>query len=610
MASTCQTVNLVLADNAYVPILMVSPHLIARMISPDWVPYTMRYFVLIGFLITLAELSGCASADRRTASRLVEPTTSDEIVDRRDVQNRQSQIDEISESEGLDQEIRLTALQDEPEQELPNANQDNSDIPSSPSPDGLGENQTKRNQLVVPNDNAELNGADNASLDLSSVIASVHQSFPLLESAYLDIDVANGKQLAAWGAFDTKLKASSENGPTGFYQTYRQNAGVNKPIYSGGEWFAGYRIGRGDFQPWYLERQTNDGGEFKAGFNVPLMRNREIDQRRAELWRATYDQQRVRPEIQAQLILFVRDSSVAYWNWIAAGQKYQISRRALELSVRRNDKLERRVELGDLERPELQDNLRSIAQRKAKLIDVERKLEQTAIKLSLFYRDVGGMPLVPTDSQLVQFPQPSEIEPSQLDMGIQTALSQRPELIAIDALYRRTNVDLAEARNDFLPNVDAQIFGSQDTGEPTSKKRDKSQFELEAGLFVDIPLERRKARGKSLAAYAKLRQIVIKRQFTEDKIVTDVQSTYTALVAAYDRVDQSREARRLAEYMAGVERRKQDVGQSDLLKVFLREQYAIEAANGEVDALLDYFIAQADYALALAIDWPTNPTTE
>lgn len=567
----------------------------------------MRYFVLIGFLIVLAELSGCASADRRAASRIVEPTPTEEIVDRSDVQeDRRLQIDETSEPEDVGQEIKLTALQDELQQVRPNIEQDSSETPTSTAPRRLAEeDETKRNKLVVPNGEAELNGASNAPLDLSSVVASVHQSFPLLESAYLDIDVANGKQLAAWGAFDTKLKASSENGPTGFYQTYRQNAGVNKPIYSGGEWFAGYRIGRGDFQPWYLERQTNDGGEFKAGFNVPLMRNREIDQRRADLWRATYDQQRVRPEIQAQLILFVRDSSIAYWNWIAAGRKYQISRRALGLSVQRNDKLERRVELGDLERPELQDNLRSIAQRKAKLIDVERKLEQTAIKLSLFYRDVSGMPLVPTDSQLLQFPQPDEIEPSQLDMGIQTALSQRPELAAIDAIYRRTNVDLAEARNDFLPNVDAQIFGSQDTGEPTSKKRDKSQFELEAGLFVDIPLERRKARGKSLAAYAKLRQIVIKRRFTEDKIVTDVQSAYAALVAAYDRVGQSREARRLAEYMASVERRKQDVGQSDLLKVFLREQYAIEAANSEVDALLDYFIARADYAMALAIDWPT-----
>ena len=60
----------------------------------------------------------------------------------------------------------------------------------------------------------------------------------------------------------------------GSIRPYRQSIGVIQPIYHGGEAFAGYRIGRGDFEPWYQERQTNDGGEFKAGLAVPLARNR------------------------------------------------------------------------------------------------------------------------------------------------------------------------------------------------------------------------------------------------------------------------------------------------------------------------------------------------
>jgi hypothetical protein len=58
-------------------------------------------------------------------------------------------------------------------------------------------------------------------------------------------------------------------------------------------------------QPWYQERVTDDGGEFKAGIQVPLAGNRAIDDRRAELWKAGLERQLAEPDIQAQLIDFV-----------------------------------------------------------------------------------------------------------------------------------------------------------------------------------------------------------------------------------------------------------------------------------------------------------------
>ena len=95
-------------------------------------------------------------------------------------------------------------------------------------------------------------------LELTQVIDSVYRSFPLLVAALYARDVTSGEHLAAHGAFDLKLKGATENGPLGFYQTYRQHVGVEQPMYWGGSLFGGYRIGRGGCQPWYLDRQTND----------------------------------------------------------------------------------------------------------------------------------------------------------------------------------------------------------------------------------------------------------------------------------------------------------------------------------------------------------------
>ncbi|MCG8649542.1 MAG: TolC family protein [Pirellulales bacterium] len=441
-------------------------------------------------------------------------------------------------------------------------------------------------------------------VSVADVIASIHATFPLLEAAYQENVIAAGNQVAAWGAFDTKLKAKSEVGPLGFYETYRNQAELAQPLYGGGEFFGAFRAGRGNFQPWYLERETNAGGEFKAGISVPLLRNREIDARRAELWRATYDRQRAEPAIRTQLIFFVRDGSVAFWSWVAAGRRYKIGQQALQLAQQRNSQLKRRVDEGDLDPPILQDNLRAIAQRQAKLIDLQRKLQQAGIKLSLFYRSDDGVPRLPGESNLGDFPEPLEISPAQLESDLNAALNERPELSVLDAEIRRVNVDLAEARNDLLPTVDAQVVGSQDMGAPTSSLRDKSEFELEAGILFELPVQRRKARGKSQAAQGKLVRLSAERRFAEDKIRTEVQSAYAALMAAFKRLGRARESRRLAEYMAQVERRTLELGGSDLFAVVLREQIAIEAAEAEVDALMEYFFAEADYNAAMARDWP------
>ena len=439
---------------------------------------------------------------------------------------------------------------------------------------------------------------------LSDVIASVHSTFPLLDAAYQEATIAAGKRLSAWGAFDTKLKASSESGPLGFYETYRHKTGAERPLYGGADFFGGYRVGRGQFQPWYQERQTNDGGEFKAGLRVPLLRDRNIDARRAELWRATYELQRAQPEIRSQLIQFVRDGSVFYWEWVAAGQQVAIGKRALELAETRNQQIKRQVDLGNLDPPVLQDNLRAIAKRRAKLIELRRKLQQKAVKLSLFLRTDTGEPILLDESQVAAFPNPQPIRSEMLGSDIQLAVNQRPEIAVLDAMSRKARVDLAEANNGLLPAIDAQVIGSQDVGQRTSSKGDKSEFELEAGIFIDVPVQRRKAAGKAQAARGKLAQIAAKRRFTVDKIAAEVQAAYAALEAAFGALEQARESQRLADYMTDVEKKRFEAGDSDLLYVVLREQYAIDAAVSVIDALQEYFVAQADYYAAIAQDRP------
>lgn len=451
---------------------------------------------------------------------------------------------------------------------------------------------------------AEETDPDDQIVLLRTVIDSVHQYYPMVQAAWLEQQVADGNQLAAWGEFDTKLKASSENRPLGFYETYRNQAGFVNPLYSGGQVFGGYRNGGGDFPPWYKERETNDGGEFKAGVRVPLIRDRNIDARRAELWRATYEQQMANPYIRRVLIEFTAEAGLAYWKWVAAGRKYQVGQQWLQFARARNDQIRRRVEAEDLDPPELIDNERAIAKREAKLAESRRDLQQSAVKLSLFLRDSSGQPVVPSIDQQPEFPPLFDPDQNQLNADILAAQTARPELTTLNLQIQQLRVDFAEACNLTLPALDAQLTGSQDVGEPTSSKRDKSEFELEAGLYFDVPLQRRKGRGKMYAVRAKIAQTMAKRRLLNDKIAADVRSAYAGLEQSRLEVLKAREAVRLASEMADIERRRFELGDSDLLKVALREQYALEAAEEEVSATLSYFQQLTLYAATMAIDRP------
>jgi outer membrane protein TolC len=449
---------------------------------------------------------------------------------------------------------------------------------------------------------ATLNGSADDAVAFDEVLASVYSSYPLLQSALYNRNIALGQQVGASGAFDTKLKGASENGPVGFYENYRQSLGIVQPTYWGGEVFTGYRIGRGDFQPWYLERQTNDAGEFKAGVQVPLARNRNIDGRRAELWKAGFERRMAEPDIQAQLIDYVQEASYGYWDWVAAGEYHQIARRVLVLAEDRTTRIDAQVKAGLVDPPELTDNLRLVAIRKAKAADTRRKMEQTAAKLSVYLRDSSGKPIVPTEKQLPGFPDPSSVDDLQLDQDIQMALSSRPELRMLDLLRQQTQIDYREASNQLQPELNAVVWGSQDIGEPTSSKRDKSPFESEASVYLDVPMQRRKARGKMTEIQGKLAQLSAKRRITADKISVDVQMAHAALRSAWDQVVSSEESLKHAEDLAARERTNQEKGASDLLKVTLREQYAVESAEKYVDALKLYFESRADYRAAMALD--------
>jgi outer membrane protein TolC len=313
--------------------------------------------------------------------------------------------------------------------------------------------------------------------------------------------------------------------------------------------------------------------------------------------------QAVEPAIQAQLLAFVRDASDAYWSWVAAGRIVNAQEELLRLAQDRAAQIEARIRAGDLEEISRIDNQRLIATRETKLIESQRKLQAAAIKLSLFLRDEQGQLLIPADDHLPPaFPDHSAPDLEGLEQDVRTALAARPELQELDLIRRHVQVELDYARNQLLPKVDAKLEASKDVGGWAERTGDKTPLELEAGLFGEVPLQRREARGKIQAASGKLAQLAAKREFVANKVEAEVRDAVSALATAHDRIERSRVNLDMAHRSLDLGRQAFGLGDITVVTLNLYEQATLEAELLLIEAQADYFKALAAYRAALALD--------
>ena len=448
-----------------------------------------------------------------------------------------------------------------------------------------------------------------SALQLQAVLASTIDYYPEIESVLQESAIAQAELLQAQGGFDTKLKASSENTPVGFYETYRSKFGIEQPTFNGGSVFAGYRFGRGDIEPWYLERNTNELGELKLGANWALLRGKQIDARRVAIWQANLKRSAVEPVIQQQLLFSLRDAEIAYWNWVAAGQVFNLNEKLLEIAKNRINGIDERIKAGDLPDITRTDNDRSILSREVKLIKARAKLEQAAIKLSLYHRDATGLPLIPTAAEVPTLEDADSSIPQKDVSGlIASAIACRPEINLICLDIKKISLDISKARNDLLPELNAQVSVSQDFGDPTSASAvassstqtlfvnfdEKDEFQVDASLFLSQSLQRRKPTGKIRALQSKLQQLQIKQKFLQQKIEAEVRQNYQLTAAASEQAQVAAESLRLARRLSSASRDRYEEGDVDLFEIILREQQELDSAAELIESRFNFLANRAN----------------
>lgn len=447
--------------------------------------------------------------------------------------------------------------------------------------------------------------APTAAIELDDVLHSVEVHFPLILAAIEEVRAAESRVLQSQGAFDTRLDADSRFETEGYYENNRVDVKLEQPIELWGLTFnGGYRIGDGDFAVYDGKSKTNEDGEFRLGLTLPLLQGRAIDPRRVELWRARLAREQAEPQLVQKRLEATRKAADAYWKWLSAGRRREIAVRLLALAVDRMGQIEDAVNEGLLAPINLTENQRLIVDRRVALARAERGLEQSALALSLYWRDAEGQPSIPADSALpYEFPWPRAVEEVFLDDDEALALERRPELRALTLERSRLELDRSLADNGLMPKLDLGLYASQDVGNAVNPQDDKGPFEFAALLRFQLPLQRSSPRGKEREATAKLAKLERERQFLIDRVRNEIRDVRSALTQTWQRIGHARENVELANQLADAERLQLGAGQSDLLRVNLREQQAALAAAALVDVLDEYFRSLAEYRAALGIPY-------
>jgi cobalt-zinc-cadmium efflux system outer membrane protein len=439
---------------------------------------------------------------------------------------------------------------------------------------------------------------DEDVLTLNAVVLAATERHPLITAAVEERAGADGERLAAQGAFDRMLKGDFVDYATGGYSGTYFNMQAEQPLEMfGSKIVSGYRQGSGTFPIYDDYYDTNQNGEIRAGVEVPLLRDRDIDKRRAAIKKSTIQQDVASLSLESRKIDLGRTAGQAFWEWVAARRKRDVYQNLLKVAQERDSQLTERARMGDIAVFDQTDNRRQVLQRESQLLSAQRSLQKAEFELSFFYRGLEGQPLSvnslhpPKVLPLIKPPALHDI-----DVKIDEAHAARPEVKRLKQVIEQQKVEIDLAENDLLPKVDAQSYLARDMG---AGKQDRNETELKLGVKLEIPLQVRNQQGRIDQYSAKVRELTAQLNAVKDRIGVEVKDAINSIQITRDRVDVARQELTLAEELEQGERTKFVQGDSNLIFVNLREQTTADAAVREIDTVLEFQRAVINYHAAL-----------
>jgi cobalt-zinc-cadmium efflux system outer membrane protein len=427
-------------------------------------------------------------------------------------------------------------------------------------------------------------------LRFEEVLQSVETHDPRIRQAIEQLRAAEGKTTEARGAFDPRLQGDAKLVTGAYYDLRSADAELRQPTTLwGSEIYFGYRVGLGLNERWptYRDDQTLSGGEVRAGVEVPIWRGGLIDAERAKRARALDLQDAAEEGLAATKLDLELAAARAYWSWVGAGQNEEVARALLDLAEQRDEQLRRRFKAGSIAEFDVLDNERILIERQAFLVAAQRAFEKASFELSLFLRDANGVPIVVDATRVPADVSLDAAESLAVERAVERVTMCHPEIREAKAVLEAAEVDVQLAKNELAPELEAFFEYSRDLGQLTNTDLDVTLpgNVFEAGVQLSMPLIFRTERGRASTARAKAAEQRQAVRWVTDQLRAQTLDAASAVRAAQERAALTQEVVETAAELAEGERRRFEVGASNLIFVNLREQQAAMARMRYIEAV-------------------------
>jgi len=437
---------------------------------------------------------------------------------------------------------------------------------------------------------------------LEAVVTSTLAHFPQILAVRQNIEASRGLALAAQGAFDPRIDAGLDSRLSGFYSGRGAEMMLEQPLAARNtRLFAGYRVSDGSYPVYENAALTRGLGEVRMGVSLSLLRDRDIDPRRAEVGTTELAVQVDQQQLTAEQFNVVQQAFMAYAHWLLSARLLDAYQELLEIALARGTALEQSVAAGDVAEILLVENRQAVLQRQGLVVDAQRQIDMAAEQLSLFLRDEQGATLFPRHDPGLDLPaeDPADfaVPVEQLLAGV---LERRPEILVARLAQDQADIRRRLAENLALPKVDLRLYAARDFGNGPAALGGTDNI---ADISFSLPLRTREARGRASAAQAEIAGLQHRIQLLQDQIGADIRRALVNLDATRQMEAIAEEELEMSRQLATAEEQRFTAGLSDFFLLNVRERQVGEAQLKRLQANLAHQIALADFYTA-----SMNPT--
>jgi len=417
-----------------------------------------------------------------------------------------------------------------------------------------------------------------AKVSLMDVKQSAEKHHPTILSALQNVDAKEQAIRASQGYFDAKITGDHFRVAKGYWARTFSDVSVEKPLkVMNSKIYTGYSYGfNGLFPPQFSTWSTNSGGTPRVGLVTSLLRNRSTDQGRTQLALSKIDHQITKNELSLTVWEIQKLAEISYWDYLTSIQIYRIYNQLYENGIRRSSYLKSRSDRGDSPRILLTENEQYVANRKSNLLQSENRLNQARQRLSLYYRDQNGLPLIVSDQEEVdQFPESlSFIENEIKGIDYDQIIEKRPEISSLNLTLKQKSTSIELASQFLIPKFDVygdytRNIGNEDIQNPPHI--------WTFGLKLEIPIERNLGTGQVNLLKSESRVIESQRQLEMESLKVKISSLLKSLELQLLQLDQAKIEFKKAKELVEAESFKFKSGGGNLFLVNVREENAATA---------------------------------